>query len=77
MILYLIFQKCDSSKVKGRVGLLDGFNYEDEEETLVSKKSDDENEYCPIGELCCIPESPKCEDIEGYACTPQDVRLAL
>ena len=73
LILYLIFQKCDSSKVKGRVSLLGDFNYEDEESTLVSKKGDDENEYCPIGELCCIPETPKCEDTKGHRCVERDV----
>ena len=71
--LFIHLQKC-SSKVKGySAPLLGDYNYDDVID-LVPKRGEDENEYCPIGETCCIPEAPKCEDFEGYACTSQDVR---
>ena len=73
----IYLQKC-SSKVKGNSApILGDYSYEDDTIDLVPKKSEDDNEYCPIGETCCIPELPKCEDFEGYACTSQDVRLSV
>ena len=70
-------QKC-SSNVKGNSApTLRDYNYDDDEVDLVPKRGEDENEYCPIGETCCIPEIPKCEDFEGYSCTSEDVSFSL
>ena len=73
----IFLQKC-SSNVKGNSApTLRDYNYDDDEVDLVPKRGEDENEYCPIGETCCIPEIPKCEDFEGYACTSENVSLSL
>ena len=70
-------QKC-SSNVKGNSApTLRDYNYDDDEVDLVPKRGEDENEYCPIGETCCIPQIPKCEDFEGYSCTSENVSLSL
>ena len=76
-IFNFFLQKC-SSNVKGNSApTLRDYNYDDDEVDLVPKRGEDENEYCPIGETCCIPEIPKCEDFEGYSCTSEDVRFSL
>ena len=39
------------------------------------KRGEDENEYCPIGETCCVPMPPSCEDTKGHRCVEPDVSL--
>ena len=68
------FQKCSLGKYKG-VGYIGDYDYDSDEVELTPKKGENEN-YCPLGEVCCIPAEPqKCEDTKGHRCVEEDVSV--